>query len=103
MAVLTQRQMLETLVEDVRHIKGKQSILEEKQDGMDLKLTNIDIELTGTSYDKTKGIVPRLNRAERCITEMKKRQAKITAWGGAIFGVITIAGIIIAIINNIRT
>jgi len=95
MAELTQRQMLVTLVEDVKHIKGK-------QDDMDEKLVNIDIELTGTSYDKTKGIVPRLNKAEENITDMKKKQTKIFIWGFAIFGSINLIGIIMAIINNAK-
>ncbi len=87
--------MLETLVEDIKHIKGK-------QDDMKSTLANIDIELTGTTYDKSKGIVPRLNKAEVSITDMKKKQAKIIIWGFAIFGSLNLVGIILAIINNIR-
>ncbi len=94
MAELTQRQMLVTLVEDVKHIKGK-------QDCIDKKLANIDIELTGTSYDKSKGIVPRLNKAEISIINMKRKQAKIVIWGFAIFGCINIIGVIVIIVNNI--
>jgi len=102
MAEPTQKQILAILVGDIKEIKLKQTSLDKKQDGMDLKLTSIDTELTGTSYDKTRGIVPRLNIAEKNIVKMKRNQTKIITWGLAIFGSINIIGIIIAIINNVK-
>ena len=86
MAEPTQKELLQTLVKDVKHIMVKQDNMRTKQDSMDLVQNNILIELSGTSLEPGRGVVPRLIQAEECIVEIKKKQYKIFTWGIVIVG-----------------
>ncbi len=59
MAEPTTKELLITLVGDVKHIKDKQDKMKLKQDDMDLRFNNIETELIGTSMDPERGMIPR--------------------------------------------
>jgi len=90
MAEPTQKEMLATLVKDVKYIMAKQGEMKQKQDNMDLKINNIEIELSGTSMEPGRGVVHRLIKAEECISSIKKKQYKIFTWGVVIITLLNI-------------
>jgi hypothetical protein len=73
MVEMTQRQMLRKIVEDVDEVKIRQETMEKKLD-------NIEIDLGGTRLEPGRGVVQRLVQAEKCISEIKKKQFKIFTW-----------------------
>ena len=83
----TQKEMLTTLVRDVKHIKDKQDKMKTKQDTMELTVNDIKIELSGTTMEPERGMVYRLRQAEECLARIKRKQYKIN-----MVGVMAIAG-----------
>lgn len=81
MAEPTQKEMLQTLVRDVKHMIVKQGNMETKQDNMELIVNDIKIELSGTSLEPERGMVYRLRKAEQCLINIKKKQYKINMVG----------------------
>ncbi len=85
----TQKEVLEQIAVDVKHIKNKQNDMKSQQDDMDLRLNEIDIVLRGTSYDRDRGgLVNQVNSNTDCLNSVKKKQYKITT-----VGVVVITGI----------
>lgn len=74
-----------------------------KQDEQGVLLKDIDTALRGAEYDPDDGgLIAEVHHNTECIREIKKKQNRIIAWGVTVFGAINIAGIIAAIINNLR-
>ena len=84
----TERELLQELVHDVKHIKDKQDHMKEKQDSMDLRLNEVVIELKGTSMDPERGLVNRVKQNEKCIATIKKKQYKIFTWAVVLVAVL---------------
>ena len=102
MAEPTTRQLLTGLVSDVKHIKDKQDKMKSKQDDMDLRFNNIEVELIGTKMDPERGMVPRVKKNETDIITIKKNQNKIITWGATILGAINIIALLIIIWNTVQ-
>lgn len=74
MTNLTQKEMIQTILGDVQEVMVRQGTMEKKLD-------NIEIDLGGTEREPERGVIPRLQKAERCIGEIKKKQYRILTWG----------------------
>lgn len=86
----TQKQMIE-------------EILKKQKDDGEL-LRDIDTALRGTEYDSGDGgLIEEVHQNTKCISTIKKKQTKIITWGVTIFSAINLAGIIMLIINSIRS
>lgn len=85
--------LLETLISEVKELtaiqKGQSHIIEQ-----------VDTCLRGTSYDRGKGVVNQVEKNTKCISDIKRKQSRIIAWGTTIFGAINLAAIITVIIKT---
>lgn len=91
MAEPTQKELLVKLTGKVDHIISKQEDMKTKQDNMDLRLHDIQIDISGTSSEPERGITFRLRQAEKCIATIKKKQYRIFVWGIVIFSILGLA------------
>lgn len=98
----TQKEMLTQLVRDVKHIMDKQDKMKIKQDDMELVLHDVQIDISGTITDPSRGIVFRVGKNEECIASMRKKQTRIVTWGVTIFGLINILAAIALIYNALN-
>ena len=97
MADQSQKEMLVQLVNDVSYIKDKQEKMKAKQDNMELAVHDVLIELTGTSADPNRGIIPRVLANEKCISTIKKRQFKALTWFTTLFTIFNTTAFILLI------